>query len=133
MRYTIFSLTALFLCTAASAANASPLDEVVSGTINGDGVSKVIKAESNGGFTVSQVKVGNTVLTKDVDYTVESDGSSKPSIKLTTAPANGDVVTVTGTSPSSDPTLDLEWQKSILYKARRIASMAGGWLISLLF
>ncbi|MCP4174476.1 MAG: hypothetical protein GY758_27310 [Fuerstiella sp.] len=133
MKATFFSFTAVLLCTAVSTANAFPLNNVVSDTINGDGSSKVIKADSNGGFTVSQVKVGNTVLTENVDYTVQGDGSSKPTIKLTSAPAVGDVVTVTGTNPNSDPTLDLDWQKSILYKAERLARMAGKWWFGLYF
>jgi|GEM_PF-2726628 len=122
MRYSFTVIIAMFFASIGSSASA----QVHSGTINGDGSSTVIAVETVGGFEVTQVKVDNKVLVEGVDYTVKSNGSSRPTITLVNPPAAGDTVTVTGTADNKDPDLKLSWSNNtIVHRIEAIADSAG--------
>jgi hypothetical protein len=66
----------------------------------GDDCGEVSKksGQNTGAMTVDSVTVNGTTLKKDVDYTVENDGSTRPKIKFKNPLAKGDKVDVTLTT-----------------------------------
>ena len=87
-----------------------------SGVINGTGVNNTLDVNTDGGFNITQVSVDGTVLVQGVDYTIQGDGSSSPTIKFVNPPANGAVVKVTGVADNTKPNLQLSWAKSRIYR-----------------
>lgn len=99
----IASLFCLVVCGISSAQT--------SGAINGDGASNTLNVNTDGGFNISQVTVAGVKLEENVDYRIEGDGSSSPTIIFVNPPANNAVVKVTGVGDNRQPNLQLSWAK----------------------
>jgi hypothetical protein len=84
---------------------------IASCSLTGNGTSKNCTVTATGGFTITQIKVNDTILTAGVDYEIleGSDGTSKVKIRFTTPPASGASVTITGTGNNSNPNPSATW------------------------
>ncbi|MFK7818980.1 MAG: hypothetical protein AB8G99_09690 [Planctomycetaceae bacterium] len=131
MNFKLSLVAAITLISAAGTAAAASPGTIDSGTITGNGSNQVIEVNADGAFDVNQVKVGDTILTEGVDYSVDQNNSSSPTINLVDPPGFGETVTVTGEGANRDPNVELSWGD----KADRaeVAAAAALWLLGLLF